>query len=447
MHQGQLLERGHKLHDAKEHYERGIELMLEAIRMERDTDSKKWMSQQVHQWLQHAEQVKAAITSAQSRRGPARTTPSTLPPAPAPAPRAAPRDTPRSGDDPIGAQIEQEIMESCASQRFDDVVGLENAKEALREAVVFPALRPDLYSGLRSAPKGLLVFGPPGNGKTMLARALANESNATFFAISASSLTSKWVGESEKLVRALFEMARERAPSVIFFDEIDALLSSGASNESSRRLLTQFLIEFDGVKSDAESSVFVMGATNRPEALDEGVRRRLTKRIYIPLPCIRARLALITSLLGGVKHQLTESDCERVARVLEGYSGSDITAVVKDAAMEPLRELPTESIRRTRDQDIRAIKVEDLLRSASAMRASSSTKELERYELWNAQFGDAVQSSTARGVNAVSASIRSTPQPGGMQHPADSAQFPVMRPKPGNGSSQLVKSKGSCTIS
>ena len=158
------------------------------------------------------------------------------------------------------------------------------------------------------------------------------------------------VGESEKLVRALFEMARERAPSVIFFDEIDALLSSGhgASNESSRRLLTQFLIEFDGVKSDAESNVFVMGATNRPEALDEGVRRRLTKRIYIPLPCIRARLALITSLLDSVKHQLTESDCEHVARVLEGYSGSDVTAVVKDAAMEPLRELPTESIRRTR---------------------------------------------------------------------------------------------------
>ena len=163
------------------------------------------------------------------------------------------------------------------------------------------------------------------------------------------------VGESEKLVRTLFEVAREKPSSIIFFDEIDALLAGGASNssssqDSSRRLLTEFLVQFDGVKTESASSVFVMGATNRPEVLDEGVRRRLTKRIYIPLPCVDARVALIESLLssGGQRHSLGPPEIDGLARILEGYSGSDISAVVKDAALATLREIPFDQIQSTR---------------------------------------------------------------------------------------------------
>jgi len=147
-------------------------------------------------------------------------------------------------------------------------------------------LRPDIFTGLRAPPKGLLLFGPPGTGKTMLARAIASEGKATFFSISASSLTSKWVGEGEKMVRTLFAMANIKQPSIIFLDEIDSLLCSRAQGqlESSRRIKTEFFIQLDGTRTKENDRVLVIGATNRPMELDDAVRRRFVKRLYIPLP-------------------------------------------------------------------------------------------------------------------------------------------------------------------
>lgn len=182
-------------------------------------------------------------------------------------------------------QILSEIVVQGDEVHWDDIAGLDGAKNALKEVVVYPFLRPDLFSGLREPARGMLLFGPPGTGKTMLARAVATESKSTFFSISASSLTSKYLGESEKLVRALFAIARELAPSIIFVDEIDSILSARSSNEheATSRIKTEFLIHWSdlaraaagkAVSSGDPSRVLVLGATNLPWAIDEAARRR-----------------------------------------------------------------------------------------------------------------------------------------------------------------------------
>ena len=141
-------------------------------------------------------------------------------------------------------------------------------------------LRPDIFKGLRAPPKGLLLFGPPGTGKTMIGRAIAAESKSTFFSISASSLTSKWVGDGEKMVRTLFSIAQTKQPAIIFIDEIDSLLSarSETEHESTRRIKTEFLVQMDGARVSADDKILLIGATNRPYELDEAARRRFRKR-------------------------------------------------------------------------------------------------------------------------------------------------------------------------
>lgn len=214
------------------------------------------------------------------------------------------------------------------------------AKQALQEMVILPAVRPELFTGLRSPAKGLLLFGPPGNGKTLLARAIATECSATFFNISAATLTSKYVGDGEKLVRALFSVARKLQPSIIFIDEIDSLLSerNTGEHEASRRLKTEFLVEFDGLPSNMDSDkIVVLGATNRPHELDEAALRRFTKRVYVALPDQSTREHLIRKLLAKQGCQLPDTAIANLAAHTKGYSGSDLTALAKDAALEPIR--------------------------------------------------------------------------------------------------------------
>lgn len=221
------------------------------------------------------------------------------------------------GIDPaILEKIKNEVIGSTKEVHWEDIAGLEDAKCTIKEAVVMPLLRPDFFTGLRSAPKGILLFGPPGRlalqltkkvdltfctftgtGKTLIGKCIASQANATFFSISASSLTSKWIGEGEKLVKALFVYARVRQPSVIFLDEIDSVLTkrSENENEATRRLKTEFLVQLEGAHTTTEQDrVLLVGATNRPQELDDAARRRFTKRLYIPLPDFQVRIAQFT---------------------------------------------------------------------------------------------------------------------------------------------------------
>nr|XP_009600283.1 ATPase family AAA domain-containing protein FIGL1 [Nicotiana tomentosiformis]XP_009600284.1 ATPase family AAA domain-containing protein FIGL1 [Nicotiana tomentosiformis]XP_033511883.1 ATPase family AAA domain-containing protein FIGL1 [Nicotiana tomentosiformis] len=288
--------------------------------------------------------------------------------------------------------ISNEIMYRDPNVRWNDIAGLEHAKKCVTEMVIWPLLRPDIFRGCRSPGRGLLLFGPPGTGKTMIGKAIAGEAKATFFYISASSLTSKWIGEGEKLVRALFGVASCRQPAVIFVDEIDSLLSqrkSEGEHESSRRLKTQFLIEMEGFDTGSEQ-ILLIGATNRPQELDEAARRRLTKRLYVPLPSSEARAWIIKSLLekDGL-FKLSDEDIVSICRLTEGYSGSDMKNLVKDASMGPLREALKQGIEITKleKEDMRPVNLQDFEDALQEVRPSVSSTELGAYEDWNKQFG------------------------------------------------------------
>ncbi|KAL9029506.1 MAG: hypothetical protein Q9196_002260 [Gyalolechia fulgens] len=311
---------------------------------------------------------------------------------------------PKGVDDNAAKQIFNEIVVSGDEVHWDDVAGLDVAKKALKEAVVYPFLRPDLFMGLREPARGMLLFGPPGTGKTMLARAVATESRSTFFAISASSLTSKWLGESEKLVRALFSLAKALAPSIIFVDEIDSLLSArggSSEHESTRRIKTEFLIQWSDLQRAAAgkqqsgkdkqegdpSRVLVLAATNMPWAIDEAARRRFVRRQYIPLPERHVRESQLRTLLSHQKHNLSQSDIQVLVELTDGYSGSDITALAKDAAMGPLRSLGEALLYMSMDE-IRPIQFADFEASLINIRPSVGKEGLQEFEDWAKEYGE-----------------------------------------------------------
>ncbi|KAL8094266.1 protein SUPPRESSOR OF K(+) TRANSPORT GROWTH DEFECT 1-like isoform X1 [Apium graveolens] len=248
------------------------------------------------------------------------------------------------GDDPekdkLRAGLNSAIIREKPNVKWNDVAGLESAKQALQEAVILPVKFPQFFTGKRRPWRAFLLYGPPGTGKSYLAKAVATEADSTFFSISSSDLVSKWMGESEKLVSNLFQMARDSAPSIIFIDEIDSLCGQrgeGNESEASRRIKTELLVQMQGVGTNDEK-VLVLAATNTPYALDQAIRRRFDKRIYIPLPEGKARQHMFKVHLGDTPHDLTESDFETLGYKTEGFSGSDISVCVKDVLFEPVRK-------------------------------------------------------------------------------------------------------------
>ena len=243
-------------------------------------------------------------------------------------------------EDEMDKKIESEIMVKNPKVKFNDIIGMQEMKQTLYEIIVVPTIRPDLFTGIRKPQRGILLFGPPGTGKTMIAKAIASECNSTFFNISASSLTSKWVGESEKTVKSLFKIAYKKVPSIIFIDEIDSILSkrSESENEATKRLKTEFLIQFDGLGSNANARLLVIAATNRPMDLDEALLRRLPKRVYCGPLDENGRFEFIKKVINRVEVNLTDDDIREIAKKTNDYSNSDLMELCREAAYQPVRE-------------------------------------------------------------------------------------------------------------
>ena len=292
-----------------------------------------------------------------------------------------------SEEDAMDQKIESEIMVKNPKVKFSDIIGMQEMKQTLYEIIVVPTIRPDLFTGIRKPQRGILLFGPPGTGKTLIAKAIATECNCTFFNISASSLTSKWVGESEKTVKSLFKVAYKKVPSIIFIDEIDSILSkrSGSENEATKRLKTEFLIQFDGLGSNTNARLLVIAATNRPMDLDEALLRRLPKRVYCGPLDEDGRFEFIKKVINRVETQLSDDDIRDIAKRTNDYSNSDLMEMCREAAYEPVRELSMEEILKTKK--FRPLIKDDLIKAVQKIRGTLSKKVRDELQKWNEQFG------------------------------------------------------------
>ncbi|XP_012685236.1 katanin p60 ATPase-containing subunit A1 [Clupea harengus] len=305
----------------------------------------------------------------------------------------------RAGEDKdLVDTLERDIISQNPNVKWDDIADLEDAKKLLKEAVVLPMWMPEFFKGIRRPWKGVLMVGPPGTGKTLLAKAVATECRTTFFNVSSSTLTSKYRGESEKLVRLLFEMARFYAPTTIFIDEIDSICSrrgTSEEHEASRRVKAELLVQMDGVggsmEYDPAKMVMVLAATNFPWDIDEALRRRLEKRIYIPLPSAKGRVDLLKINLKELEIA-NDVNMDKIAEQMEGYSGADITNVCRDASLMAMRRriegLTPEEIRNiSRDEMHMPTTMEDFEAALRKVSKSVSAIDLEKYEKWIAEFG------------------------------------------------------------
>ena len=241
-------------------------------------------------------------------------------------------------DNYLRIQIENEIIENKLNVTFEDIIDLDEAKEIINESIFFPKYIPEFFKGLREPWKGILLFGPPGTGKTLLARAIASQTRSTFFNVKSSSFASKWVGESEKLVKLLFEIAREKSSSVIFFDEIDSIARKRNDKTPSYdiKTLNELLIQMEGLKMN--KNIFIVAATNRPFDIDDAILRRFPKAVYIPLPNLKARKNMFKLFLKNNEYDKS-IDFDKLAMYTEGYNGSDIYNLCKESSFIILRKV------------------------------------------------------------------------------------------------------------
>lgn len=316
-------------------YYNGLDYLMLALKYEKNQKSKELIKSKFTEYLTRAEQLKDHLekqlkATAESSASGGSTK----------AKKSGEADDDDADTKKLRGALAGAILSEKPNVSWADIAGLDGAKEALKEAVILPVKFPQLFTGNRKPTSGILLYGPPGTGKSYLAKAVATEANSTFFSVSSSDLVSKWMGESERLVKQLFTMARENKPSIIFIDEVDALCGPRGEGEleALRRIKTELLVQMNGVGNDS-AGVLVLGATNIPWQLDAAVRRRFERRIYIALPDVEARKRMFELNIGATACECTQQDLRVLAEMTDGYSGHDVAVVVRDALMIPIRKI------------------------------------------------------------------------------------------------------------
>jgi SpoVK/Ycf46/Vps4 family AAA+-type ATPase len=287
------------------------------------------------------------------------------------------------------AQFEQLVLTEKPNVRWEDIADLKDAKRALQESIIYPVRRPDLFP--LGWPRGILLFGPPGCGKTLLAAAVATEVNAAFYCIDAASIMSKWLGESERNVAQLFKTARAASengqPSIIFIDEIDSLIGVRIQEIGGEiRTRNQFLKEMDSIfDKNKSTNVYVIGATNKPWVLDDPFIRRFQKRVFVPLPDFDARLEMFKIYAQNLK-PAPDINFEELAKATEGYSGSDIRDLFQSVQIRVAREFFEANNPNDRQAKPRIMTMQDFYVSVEERKPSVSPEILTHYERWFEAF-------------------------------------------------------------
>ncbi|QIW24131.1 ATP-binding protein [Sulfolobus sp. S-194] len=341
-----------KAEDAINNYKKAIEILSQLIALYPDSPSIKVYEQMINEYKKRIEVLKEAV--------------------------------PASGSELKQIDIEDLIVKEKPKVSFKDIVGLDDVKEALREAIIYPTKRPDLFP--LGWPRGILLYGPPGCGKTMIAAAVANEIDSYFIQVDAASIMSKWLGEAEKNVAKVFNKAREiskkeEKPVIIFIDELDALLGIyNSENGGEVRVRNQFLKEMDGLQDKSENyKVYVIGATNKPWRLDEPFLRRFQKRIYVRLPDFQQRLSLLQYYTSKIK--MENVDLSKVAEMTEGYTASDIKDIVQAAHIRVVKEMFINNL-----NEPRAVNIEDFIEVLKIRKPSVNQEMIKAYEAWHEKF-------------------------------------------------------------
>ncbi|KAJ6614903.1 AAA-domain-containing protein [Mycena sp. CBHHK59/15] len=381
--------------EAYKQYQNSLDYFMLAMKYEKNEKSRSLIRAKINEYLARAETLKEHLVNGEKNKKAA-------------VANGAGGGTKKdeSADpelDKLRGALTQAIVSEKPNVKWDDVAGLEGAKASLKEAVILPIKFPHLFTGKRTPWKGILLYGPPGTGKSYLAKAVATEAKSTFFSVSSSDLVSKWQGDSERLVKQLFELARESKPSIIFIDEIDSLAGSRseAESEGSRRIKTEFLVQMNGVGHD-DTGVLVLGATNIPWQLDNAIKRRP-----------EARRHMFELHVGETPCEMAPKDYRTLADQTEGFSGSDISVVVRDALMQPVRKVlsathfkrvgqkwtpcspgdPDAVEKSWTDVDSDELlepplKVADFLKSLSTTRPTVTESDIKRHEDWTKESGN-----------------------------------------------------------